>query len=232
VIVDLDLKDCGSDLDKVFHRAREAALNIKSAREVCRCWDILQIWSDWFHERFGELQLIRHRSPPDDPPDIDLIFSARSIACEETRLLPEHIGRADALRDSEIAPDVCTTVPAISKPIANNKELIELMLAIKPDEIWTDVADEHSALARLLAQTIRRKMSRLPNGGVIAITDDVAVMGHTLEFLFQTAEELIMSEQFKDFDKYILLIRSRPNIIQFNSALITRQAGRKMLSKS
>src|SRR5437868_3372446 len=116
MIVDLELEHCGSDLDTAFRCARDAGLDKKSSREVCRCWDVLQIWRDWFHKKFGELRLIRHRSPPDDPPDLELVFERKIVAFEHTRLQPEHIGRADAVRKREIAPDVCTVVPAISKP--------------------------------------------------------------------------------------------------------------------
>jgi hypothetical protein len=228
MIVDLSLDHCGTDLDKVFHCARNAALSAKSSREVCRCWDVLQIWRDWLHEKFGELKSIRHRSPPDDPPDLELVFAQETVAFEDTRLQPEHIGRADALRDRKIAPDVCTGVPAISKPIKSNDKLIEKMLGIPQCEVWTDVSEEHTALKRLLAETIRKKVDRLPNGGIIGIVDEVAYLGHTLEFLFEASEALVRSDQFRDFDNHVLIVQSRPNIIQYTSALITRGDGRIM----
>ena len=228
MIVDLELGHCGADLDTVFHCARDAGLDKKSSREVCRCWDVLQIWRDWFHEKFGELRLIRHRSPPDDPPDLELVFAGEIVAFEDTRLQPEHIGRADALRNREIAPDVCTAVPAISKPIKNNKTLIERMLGIPQSDVWSTVSEEHAALARLLAETVRKKMDRLPDGGIIGIVDETAYLGHTLRFLFQAAEELIRSDEFCDFENYVLIIQSRPNPIQFTCALITRRDGRIM----
>jgi len=83
MIVDLEVKYCATDLDEVFHCARNAGLNAKSSREVCRCWDVLQIWQDWFHEEFGEFKSIRHRSPPDDPPDLELVFSEQTVAFED-----------------------------------------------------------------------------------------------------------------------------------------------------
>jgi len=162
MVVDLNLDHCGTDLNKVFHCARSAGLNRKSSREVCHCWDVLQIWRDWFDEKFGELRVIRHRSPPYDPPDLELVFAGETVAFEDTRLQPEHIGRADALRNREIAPDVCTAVPAISKPIKNNKTLIERMLCIPQSDVWTNVSEEHAALARLLAERVKKKMDRLP----------------------------------------------------------------------
>jgi hypothetical protein len=93
-------------------------------------WDVLQIWRDWFHETFGELKFVRHRSAGDDPPDLELLFVRKTVAFEDTRLQPEHIGRADVLRNRKIAPDICTTVPAISKPTKSSKKLIETMLGI------------------------------------------------------------------------------------------------------
>jgi hypothetical protein len=155
--------------------------------------------------------LIRHRSPPEDPPDIELVFAEQTIAFEDTRLQPEHLGRADALRDRTIVPDLSTVVPAISKPIKSSEKLIERMLGIPQADLWTNVADEHAALARLLTETIRKKMDRLPKGGIIGIVDDVAVIGDTLDFLFQTAEDLIKSDEFGDFDKHVLIIQSRLN---------------------
>lgn len=227
MIVDLDLNDCGTDLDKVFRSARSAGLSPKSSREVCHCWDVLQIWRDWF-QKFGEFKFLRHRSPPDDPPDLELVFAKETVAFEDTRLQPEHIGRGDALRRREIAPDVCTILPAISKRIQNNEKLIERMLGIPQHDLWTNVSGEHAALARLLADTIRKKMDRLSSGGIIGIIDEVAYLGHTLEFLFQAAEDVIESEEFTDFDRYVLIIQSRSNPLQYSCALITRQAGRIM----
>jgi hypothetical protein len=229
VVTDLNLDECGSDLNAVFHRARSAKLSVKSSREVCRSWDVFQIWRDWFG-KFGEFKLLRHRSPPDDPPDVELVFAARIVAFEDTRLQPEHLGRAEALRDRKIAPDVCTTVPAISKPIKSSEQLIERMLGIPQDDLWTNVADEHAALLRLLNETIRKKIDRLPDGGIIGIIDEVAVMGHTLEFMFQAAEELIESNEFSDFGNRVLIIQSRLNVLQYTSALITRSDGRLMRS--
>lgn len=228
MLVDLNLDHCGTDLNKVFHCARNAGLEKKSSREVCHCWDVLQIWRDWFQEKFGELKFIRHRSTPDDPPDLELIFAEETVAFEDTRLQPEHIGRADALRNRKMAADVCTTVPAISKPTKSNKKLIETMLGISQGGGWTNASEEHAALERLLAETVRKKMERLPNGGIIAIVDETACLGHTLQFLFQAAEDLIQSDEFCDFDNYVLIIQSRLTPTNYNCALITRQSGRIM----
>ena len=226
IVTDLDLESCGTDLDKVFHRGRQAGLGAKSSREVCHCWDVLQIWRDWFHEKFGELKFVRHRSGGDDSPDLELLFVRKTVAFEDTRLQPEHIGRADALRNRKIAPDICTTVPAISKSTKSSKKLIETMLGIPQGAGCANVSDEHAALTSLLAETVRKKMDRLPNGAIIGIVGETAYTGHTLEFLFQAAEHLIRSEEFCDFDNYVLIIKSRSNAIQYNCALITRQDGR------
>lgn len=227
MIVDLHLKDRETDLDKAFRSARSAGLSPKSSREVCHCWDALQIWRDWF-DKFGEFKFLRHRSPPNDPPDLEIVFEKQVVAFEDTRLQPEHFGRADALRHRKIAPDVCTHVPAISKPIKSSEKLIDRMLGIPQADLWTNVADEHAALARLLMQTIRKKMDRLPSGGIIGIVDEVAVMGHALDFLFQTADELIKSDRIRDFDKHVLIIQSRLNILQYSSVLITKSDGKIM----
>ena len=88
MIVDLELTHCTKDLDVVFHQAKDAGLDSKSSREVCHCWDMFQIWHDWIDHKFGRLKTLRHRSPGDDPPDIQLIFKERIIDFEHTRLQP------------------------------------------------------------------------------------------------------------------------------------------------
>jgi len=97
-----------------------------------------------------------------------------------------------------IAPQamICTTAPAISKPTKGSKKLIETMLGIPQGAGCANVSDEHAALTSLLAETVRKKMDRLPNGAIIGIVDETAYTGHTLEFLFQAAEHLIRSEEF------------------------------------
>jgi hypothetical protein len=57
--------------------------------EVVECWDMLAIWWDLIEERFGQVRSIRHRSPPDDPPDLEIVFADRTIPFEHSHLQPE-----------------------------------------------------------------------------------------------------------------------------------------------
>ena len=102
------------------------------------------------------------------------------------------------------------------------------MLCVSPLGFATNLFEERAALRRLLSESIRKKMDRLPNGGIIAMIDEVAHMGRMLEFLFQTAEALITGSEFCGFDNYALVIQNRATEHRYRCAMITRQHGRVM----
>jgi hypothetical protein len=223
MIVDLELTHCTRDLDIVFHQAKDAGLDSKSSREVCYCWDMFQIWHDWIDHKFGRLKTLRHRSPPDDPPDIQLIFDARIIDFEHTRLQPYPLGWAEDVKHTEF-PNLATAVPALSKPPKNRAELLHSMVSL--DAPWAAVGDELKVAAQSLVETLRKKMIRLPDGGIIGIVDETSYSHNDVQRLFEIAEHFVNSRNFSDFDRYTLIILNRPNPLQYRSALIIR--GNKM----
>jgi hypothetical protein len=84
-IVDLVLERDFDD-EKVWQIARTADLKKQSALEVVEAWAIIRIWSDLLEKRFGKIQSIRHHSPPNDPPDLEIICAERVVELEHTRL--------------------------------------------------------------------------------------------------------------------------------------------------
>jgi len=220
MIVDLNLTRCATDLDEVFHLAKGAGLDSKSSREVCCCWDMLQIWHDWIDSKFGRLKTLRHLSQPDDPPDIQLVFEARTIDFEHTRLQPYPLGGAEDVKHTEF-PNLVTAVPALSKPPKNRAELLHSMFSVL-DAPWANVGDELNVAAQSLVETLRNKMIRLPDGGIIGIVDETSYSHNDVQRLFEIAEHFVNSQNFSGFDRYTLIILNRPNHLQYRSALIVR----------
>jgi hypothetical protein len=206
------------DLEAAWGLVLASNLNRQACEEIRDCWDIVQIWVDWFTEQFGEIRCVRHRSPPDDPPDIDLVFAGRVVACEHTRLQPRPLGWAEGLR-REIDPDACTTVPSISNSPADRDAMLNTMLGIG-DDAWSDVIDDLIVMRNYLVTSIRKKMAALPNGGIIAVVNHVQIADH--DTLAGVITDFLTSEPFSDFGPYTLILHERWNPLQFRSALFRR----------
>src|SRR5207253_9348525 len=129
------------------------------------CLDMVQIWQEWIKDTFGTITKINHRSLRDDPPDLELIFEGgRVVGMEHTKLLPSHVGEADAwLRKSGQGGGL----PSISSPPANKEELRDIVAGIKP--AWSNVVDDWKTIFDLLAVTLRKKMGGMPAGGIIGV---------------------------------------------------------------
>src|SRR2546423_6395703 len=163
------------DLSAAWDIVIAAGLNAQACEEVRDCWDIVQVWTDWFAVRYGEITGVRHRSNPDDPPDLELIFAENVVACEHTRLQPAPLGWAEGLRD-EIDPSSCITIPSISKPPKHREAMIDTMLGLSQDP-WSDVIDDLVVVRNSLAQSVRRKMGAMRDGGIIAVVNHVPLCG-------------------------------------------------------
>jgi hypothetical protein len=176
---------------------------------------MLQIWQQFLKETFGELARINHRSQPDDPPDLELIFGSRIVGMEHTKLLPSHVGEAEAwLRDSGQGGGL----PSISSPPANKDELRDIVAGIKP--AWSNVVDDWKTIFDLLAITLRKKMGGMPDGGIIGVVCDLFVMDESDHLLAQVAHDIVNRIEFSDFDKYMLIVLNRSTHSTFYSALI------------
>lgn len=216
-IVDLKLgRDF--DLEQAWGTSKSAGLEKQSALEVVECWDMLTIWRDVIEERFGQIQSLRHRSPPDDPPDLEIVFADRTIPFEHSHLQPEHLGHFESLKH-EVVPDQCVAVPSISNPPKGRKEMINAMLNVL-DAPWSNVSDDHLVIKGLLSRTLRKKMDRLPNGGIIGIVDCVTLRDQ--KWLTEFAASLVNSDSFADSESFMLVLLYRPNQLQFYSAVIER----------
>jgi hypothetical protein len=193
-------------------------LEKQSALEVVECWDMLAIWWDLIEERFGQVRSIRHRSPPDDPPDIEIVSADRTIPFEHSHLQPEHLGHFESLKH-EVVPDQCVAVPSTSNPPKGRKQMINAMLNVL-DAPWSNVSDDHLVIEGLLSRTLRKKMNRLPNGGIIGIVDCVTLRDQ--KWLTEFAASLVNSESFADFESFMLVLLYRPNQLQFHSAVMEK----------
>jgi hypothetical protein len=95
-ITPLNLK-FGLTADEAAKTVTTAGLTNQGWSEAFECWDMLQIWQDWVSAMFGNIVEVRHRSAPQDPPDMELVFEGgRLVGMEHTRLQPQHLGQASA----------------------------------------------------------------------------------------------------------------------------------------
>ena len=209
------------DLDGAWKLLVSSPLDAQGCEEVRDCWDAVLIWHDWFTTRFGEIQSVRHRSPPDDPPDVELVLPTESLPLEHTRLQPNPLGWAEGLRKS-IDPSATTTVPSISRPPQNRAEMIDVMLGVNPAAAWSDVIDDLRVIQTSLATTLSRKIKALPNGGVIVIANHVQMTTTETTALPTIVSGILNGGTFNDFGRYSLILTSRNNMLQFRSTLFRR----------
>jgi hypothetical protein len=192
-------------------------LSNQSWQEVYECLDMFQIWRDLLQDDFGTVTAINHRSAPNDPPDLEFIFDNRVVGMEHTKLLPSHVGEADAwLRKSGKGGGL----PSISSPPKNKDELREIVAGVRP--AWSNVIDDWKTIFDLLAVTLRKKMGGMPNGGIIGVVCGLFVMDSNEQLLAQIAHDIVNRPELGDFAPYTLILLSRPNPSQFYSALVRR----------
>jgi len=203
--------------EQVFEITKAAGLGGLHRIETWQCWDMLRIWRKWIADTFGDLTGLHHRSPPDDPPDIELFFDNLVISMEHTRLQPKHLGQADALMRKWGRGG---TIPSISKPPANFAEMRDIIVGVTPG--WSSTMDDCVTIFDLLAITLRKKMRGMPNGGIIGIVHDLVVASTNQRILAEVAENIINRDEFSDFNDYTLILLDRWNFRQFHSSLIRR----------
>jgi hypothetical protein len=208
---------CHSLEDAVRIAKTTPGLSGQSRNEVYQCLDMLQIWQEFLKETFGELTGINHQSERDDPPDLELLFGDRVVGMEHTKLLPSHVGKAEAwLRKSGQGGGL----PSISSPPANKEELRDIVAGIKP--AWSDVIDDWKTIFDLLAITLRKKMRGMPNGGIIGVVYDLFLMDRDNHLLATVAHDIVNRAAFTDFANYILILLNRLNPLEFHSFIIRR----------
>lgn len=184
--------------------------------EVAECWDMVEIWREWFTGIFGKITAVRHRSQNDDPPDLDLVFADRTIGMEHTHLLPEHLGRAKALMRERKG---ISFVPPISLERTNSVELIDIITGVNDD--WSDVEDEWQVLRALLARKLREKMRCMPRGGIIGmVTHDIRISNGDQPRMAKIAHEIVNHTKFADFARYTLILLAKTGL--FYSSLVRR----------
>jgi len=208
---------CHSLDDAVRIAKTTPGLSGRSRNEVYHCLDMLQIWQQFLKESFGELAGINHRSQPDDPPDLELVFTGRIVGMEHTKLLPSHVGEAEAwLRQSGKGGGL----PSISSPPTNKQKLRDIVAGIKP--AWSNVVNDWKTMFDLFAITLQKKMAGMPGGGIIGMVCDLFVLDQSENLLAQIAHDLVNRVELSDFAKYTLIVLNRSTHSKFYSALIRR----------
>src|SRR3977135_334696 len=190
----------------------------QSRTEVFQGLDMFQIWQSWFTEMFGQIVEIRHRSAPDDPPDLELIFAdGRIVGMEHTRLQPPHLGQADALMRKSCGGGF---LPSISSPPKKFGEMKDILAGVKLP--MSSVVDDAAAIFDGLAITLRTKMRGMPNGGIIGMVHDLAVSSANKRTIAEIAENIVNRAEFLNFANYTLILLDRANYYQFHSSLVRR----------
>jgi hypothetical protein len=207
-----------TNLQDALDAAKAAGIRRKGRNEVVECLDMAQVWREWFSLRFGELLSVRHRSNPDDPPDIELIFPEKCIAVEHTRL--QLLGWADDIA-KEIDPSRCIAIPPVSGPHRNRSELRNLMLGIGSASAGPN--KERTVTVKKLVSIAKRKIKTLPHGSVICVVDEMHLFPTEFAGVSHECARILNSDAFGGFDLYTLILLSRSGPNQTRSALIRRQ---------
>ncbi len=215
-ITPLALKYGLSD-EQIFQIVKDAGLKGQSRMEVWQCWDMMQIWQQWVTENFGEIKTIRHKSPPDDPPDLELVFEHRTIGMEHTRLQPKHLGQAEALMSQS---EEGGFIPSISSPPADFAEMQDIIAGVRIP--FSSTMDDWRAIFDLLAIALRKKMRGMPSGGIIGMIHDLVVASSNQRILAEVAQNIVNRNEFADFTNYSLIVLDRANRRQFHSSLVRR----------
>jgi hypothetical protein len=209
----------GLSYQEVYQTVEAAGGDDQACDEVAECWDMVQIWRDWFTNRFGEIKEVRHRSYGQDPPDLELVSLHQTAGMENTHLLPEHLGQYNALRRKG---NGFTSVPPISQKPANFSELREAMDWTKDN--WVNVENEWQEFRALLASQLLRKMGGIPKGGIIGmVTHDIHIFNGDQPQMAKIAYEIINHVKFPDFTNYSLILLARTGPARFHSSLIRRR---------
>jgi hypothetical protein len=206
----------GLGYEEIYEIVEAAGGDDKACNEVAECWDMVQIWRNWFAENLGEITAIRHRSQNDDPPDLEFVLVGRTLGMEHTRLLPEHVGKAKAWMRKLGSGGF---IPSVAKKTTDPAELMDIITGVKDSWYYQD--EEWLAIAGLLASEIREKMMGMPAGGIIGV-----VVHHTLPDdqdqprIAKVAHDIINHVKFTDFAGYTLILLARTP--RFHSSLIRR----------
>ena len=209
-----------TSLQEALATARTAGIDKKGRTEVVECLDMAQVWREWFSARFGELLSVRHRSNPDDPPDIELIFHEKCMAVEHTRLQPYPLGWAEDIA-TEIDPSRCILIPPMSGRQRNRSGLLDEMLRIGSASVGPN--QEQAVIVGKLLSTAKCKMKKLPHGSVICVVDEIHLFPPEFECISRESARILNSDESADFNSYTLIFLSRSGPNQTRSVLIRRQ---------
>lgn len=206
-------------LEEMARLLRLTRLNKKGRLEVLSALDAVSVWQDWFSSRYGPLTEIRHRSNPDDPPDIDLVFERESVGLEHTLLMPPPLGHAEAIAD-EINPGGGRILPGISGNFSR-QDLEQLAFLMAGKAPWSNVADDHRIAVAALLSAVQRKI-RDSGSQVVCVNDKASLEGAGADWLASELYAAVNTNEFADLGDRTVIFLQRDNHIQFFSALVRR----------
>ena len=211
---------------QIYSIAEAAGLNDKAQGELADCWDMVQIWWEWFEGEFGKIKSVWHRSAGDDPPDLELVFANQVVPFEHTRFQPQPLGHVQALKKEGIVGRFgCVVIPALANPLQGRDAAISAMRNLNAP--WDDVSDELDAIRISLSKLILSKRSKISNG-VLGIVD--RTNWRDSNDLFEIGHDVLNSQDFADSAFFAVIILSRRTPWHSRSALIRR--GKEMRKKS
>jgi hypothetical protein len=151
--------------------ATSAGLKRKEWNELVWSFQALAVWCTWLVDRHGPLQKVRHRSNPDDPPDLDLVFEKETVGVEHTALQPYPLGYAQAIAE-EANPKGGRIIPSISQKWTRQQlEGLALnIVGVRPP--FANVADEHSHALQSFVEGAERKIKG--SSKIIVVTDSIS----------------------------------------------------------
>ena len=209
-------------LREVAKLLRQSSLDGKGRNEVVRSLDAIQVWQEWFADRYGVLKELRHRSNPDDPPDLDLVFEREEIGLEHTALKPYPLGHAQAIA-AEVNPGGGRFLPSLSQKWTRD-ELANLALGMNPS--WANASDEHRVAVGSLLTTLKRKVQN-PASQIISVWDEAMFGTWDIERLARDLSEALNAKEFERFIDRTVILLHRDNASQFYSSLVRRGEPRK-----
>jgi len=169
-------------------------LDGKEQNEVLWSFDAIQLWREWFAPRYGELKELRHRSNPDDPPDLDVVFEIGEVGFEHTALKPYPLAYAEAIA-SEINPRGSRILPGIS--LKWTREKLEKLSSGCSCGVsaWSHIDEDQNVAFRNLTATLKRKLYDSASD-VICVRDELPFREADFQQLAVCLDQVLNTEGF------------------------------------
>jgi len=206
-----------TSLSDLREMATKSQLDKQGWEEVVESFSAIQVWRSWLGDRYGELKELRHRSNPDDPPDIDLVFEKGQLGLEHTALEPPPLGHAEAIA-KEINPGGGRAIPSIARQWARPE--LESM-AFWQNGSDSFMSDDYSAALESLVSSIRKKLKDQLSR-IICVIDKASVGIMESEWLASQLWHQMNTADFELLGDRVVILHHRCTDTHFFSALVCR----------